>query len=90
MKVKKKINSPIKEVNTTTMSKNTKLATWNLCLGLPNKKDLVTKILSSNNICACCVQETEIPTDYPEEILDCNGYILELELNNQKKGLEYM
>ena len=67
------------------MSKNTKLATWNLCLGLPNKKDLVTKILSSNNICACCVQETEIPTDYPEEILDCNGYILELELNNQKK-----
>ncbi len=67
------------------MLNNVKLATWNLCLGLSNKKDLVTQSLSRNNISACCVQETEIPINYPEEILDCNDYILELELNNLKK-----
>ena len=61
------------------------IATWNLCLGLSNKKDLVTDYLSKNNINACCVQETEIPRNYPEEILDRNNYILELELNGVKK-----
>ena len=63
-----------------------KLATWNLCLGLSNKKDLVTKTLSRYDISACCVQETEIPLNYPEGDLNCNDYILELERNNQKKS----
>ena len=67
------------------MENNFSIASWNLCLGLSNKKDLVTDYLSKNNINACCVQETEIPINYPEEILDCNNYILELELNEVKK-----
>ena len=60
-------------------------ATWNLCLGLANKKDLVTEALFRNNNSACCLQETEIPMNFPEEILNCNDYLLELELNNLKK-----
>ena len=62
-----------------------KIATWNLCLGLSNKRDIVTQILSNSNISACCVQETEIPMNYPEDILNCNDYNLELEINNLKK-----
>ena len=37
---------------------NLKIATWNLCLGLANKKDLVTKYLDLHNVSVCCMQET--------------------------------
>ena len=67
------------------MERKFNIATWNLCLGLSNKKDLVTDYLSKKNINICCLQETEIPINYPEDILDCNNYILELELNTLKK-----
>ena len=30
-------------------------------------------------------QETEIPCDYPENVLNCKGYNVELELNSVKK-----
>ena len=32
----------------------------------------------------CCLQETEIPCDYPENVLNCKGYNVELELNSVK------
>ena len=67
------------------MSNSLVLATWNLCLGLANKKDIVTETLNKNGISACCIQETEIPMNFPEEVLNCNEYVLELELNNLKK-----
>ena len=72
---KKKIN----------MESYLKISTWNLCLGLPNKKDLVCDYLKMNNVSACCMQETEIQRDFPEDILNCNDYIIELEQNNLKK-----
>ena len=56
-----------------------------LCLGLPNKKDLVTQYLNENNIAICCLQETEVPDNFPELTLNSNGYILELEQNVEKK-----
>ena len=34
-------------------NKNIKIGTWNLCLGLPNKKDIVTRYLNENNIAIC-------------------------------------
>ena len=61
------------------------LATWNLCLGLSNKKYIVVDILSEYNINICCLQEVEIPAGYPENILNCGGYNLELEKNSNKK-----
>ena len=74
------------------------LASLNLCLGLSNKKDMVTRLLNDNNISVCCMQETEIPNNYPELTLNCNGYDLELELSTNKKrsgiylknGLNYL
>ena len=62
-----------------------KIGTWNLCLGLPNKKDIVTNYLNDNKIDLCCLQETEVQMGFPEKILNCNGYNLELELNVEKK-----
>ena len=33
----------------------------------------------------CCLQETEVQIDFPENILNCNGYNIELEQNTEKK-----
>ena len=64
---------------------NLNVSTLNLCLGLPSKKDSVTELLRRNNVNVCCLQETEIPKNFPEKVLDCGGYTLELELNSDKK-----
>ena len=64
------------------MTNNYKLCTWNLCLGLSNKKDIVTSYLKLNNVDVCCLQETEIPDNFPENVLNTGGYNLELELND--------
>ena len=61
------------------------IGSWNLCLGLPNKKDIVTQYLQENKIAICCLQETEVPVNYPENTLNCNGFVLELESNEEKK-----
>ena len=66
------------------METNLKLATWNLCLGISNKKDIVTEYLRSNDISICCLQETEVPVNYPVTILSTNGYTLELEDSTEK------
>ena len=67
------------------MENKLNIATWNLCLGLANKKDTVIDYLSANNIHACCLQEMEIPMGFPENILNCCDYTIELEMNSEKK-----
>ena len=67
------------------MSNQLKIGTRNLCLGLSNKKDVVTDTLKRNNIGICALQETEIPMNFPENELNCNGYNLEVEANIEKK-----
>ena len=67
------------------MNHKIKIASWNLCLGLPNKKDCVVEILKQNNIKICCLQETEICDNFPESSLNFGGYNLELEMNSEKK-----
>ena len=59
--------------------------TWNLCLGLSNKKDSVIDHLVNNSIDICALQETEIIAGFPERILDCCNFKLELESNEIKK-----
>ena len=56
-----------------------KLASWNLCLGLANKKDLVSKIIKENEIDICAMQEIDIPADYDTNILSFKGYELIIE-----------
>ena len=53
-----------------------------MCLGLPNN---VTELLHRNNVDVCCLQETEIPVNFPEKQLNCGGFTLELELDSDKK-----
>ena len=69
------------------MENNSKLriGTWNLCLGLPNKKDIVMDYLKLNKVNICCLQETEVPLNFPEHVLNTGDYNLELELNDVKK-----
>ena len=64
---------------------NLKIATWNLCLGLANKKDIVTEYLKTSDISVCCLQETEVSNNFPTNILNCNNYTLELECSDDKQ-----
>ena len=80
------------------MSKNLKIGTWNVCLGMSNKKDIITDTLAFNKVEVCCLQETEIPLGFPEKSLNCGGYNIELEWNSGKKrvgtyiktGIDYL
>ena len=55
------------DIHISKMSKNLKIATLNLCLGLKNKKDLVKEILMSNEIDILAMQEIELESNF-----DCN------------------
>lgn len=61
-----------------------KIATLNLCLGLKNKKLLVTKMLNEEKIDVLCIQETEIDISSDVNLLKIPGFELELELNSTK------
>jgi len=61
-----------------------KIATWNLCLGLQNKKFQVKQMLLAEQIDVCCMQETDIKDDYPIELLTFPGYAIEIETNDVK------
>ena len=67
------------------MLKDLKIGTWNLCLGLQNKRDLVVSTLTECDVSIWCLQECEIPVNFPERILNSGKYTLELELNDEKK-----
>ena len=58
-----------------------KIATLNLCLGLKNKKEEVKRLILNNDIDILCMQETEIPADFPVELLTFKGYNYENEHN---------
>jgi exonuclease III len=61
-----------------------KIATWNLCLGLQNKKFHVKQSIIAQEIDVCCMQETEVKDDFPIEQLTFPGYVIELETNDVK------
>ena len=59
-----------------------KVATWNLCLGLKNKKDCISSVINEKQIDICCLQEVELESSYPMNIFSFRGYTLEtVELN---------
>ena len=61
-----------------------KIATLNLCLGLKNKKESIKRIIIENKIDICCLQETDLESDYPTDILTFKGYSFETEINSHK------
>ena len=66
------------------MSCPIKIATLNLCLGLKNKKEAVKRLVIENKIDILCIQETEIPFDYPCDLLTFKGFNYENENNSVK------
>ena len=66
------------------MSNETRIGTLNLCLGLRNKKEEVRRMIQDNNIDILCMQEIEIPKDFPIQMLTFKGYQFENENNNIK------
>jgi hypothetical protein len=66
-----------------------KIATWNLCLGLINKKFQVKQTLLAEQIDVCCMQETEIKDNYPVELLTFPGYTIEVESNDVKSRVGF-
>ena len=62
-----------------------RLSTWNVCLGLKNKKDYVYNETKQNEIDICLLQEVEIETGFNEELLTAKDYVIEVE-NNAKKS----
>ena len=67
------------------MSSGLKIASWNICLGLSNKKDFLAYELNKERIDVCCLQECEVPVRLDEKTLTLNNYKLELETNEHKK-----
>ena len=66
-----------------------KIATLNLCLGLPNKKNDVKKLIVENNIDILCMQETEIDPNINTPKIVKLGYVLILTtfcLNSQNNA----
>ena len=66
------------------MSGEVRIASWNLCLGLGNKKDYVSQMIIENRIDICSMQEVEINPDFDGEILSFNGDSLLIEANDVK------
>ena len=61
-----------------------KLSTWNLCLGLKNKKDYVVEMLRKEKIDICCMQEVELDKNFPIKNLQTRDYNFEAEVNTTK------
>ena len=59
----------------------TKIASLNLCLGLRNKKEEVKRLIIDNDINVLCLQETEVPFDFPINLLTFKGFNYESESN---------
>ena len=72
------------EIKMTNNLSNITIGTWNLCLGLRNKKDYVSKIIKEHKIDIVCLQEIDIEPSYPHNILTFKGYDFLTENNSIK------
>ena len=59
-----------------------KIVTLNLCLGLPNKKNIVKEMFITEKLDILCLQETELEINLDHNLLDFPGVNYESE-NNQ-------
>ena len=62
-----------------------KIASWNVCLGLTQKKLEISRKIVEENIDICCLQETEIKSELKDNELTFSGYCIETENNDTKK-----
>ena len=59
----------------------------NVCLGLANKKEIVSEIIKVNKIDICCLQEIDIQHNFNHEVLSFKGYNLLIEKNEVKSQI---
>ena len=59
-----------------------KIATLNLCLGLPNKKEIIKQTIIKEKIDVLCLQETEVEINLDHNLLSFPGYRYESENNS--------
>ena len=55
-----------------------------MCLGLANKKDMISTHILREEIDICCLQEVDIPVTYNIDLLSFKGYSLLVEKNDVK------
>jgi exonuclease III len=75
-----------------------KIGSLNLCLGLPNKKDLVKKLILENEIDVLCLQETELDVNLDHDLMSFKNFNYESEINDIRSrvgtfinsGLDYI
>ena len=56
-----------------------KLSTWNVCLGMRNKKEVIYETLKNERIDICALQEVEIPKNYQHELMSSKDFKIEIE-----------
>ena len=61
-----------------------KISTWNICLGLKNKKDYIYDTLRDNNIDICALQEVEIDKNSTQSLMGDRDYKIEIEKSTGK------
>ncbi len=59
-----------------------KIAALNLCLGLPNKKNLVKNLINESKIGIPYLQKTEVKMNFDHNLLTLTGFNFEAENNN--------
>ena len=63
---------------------NFKIATLNLCLGLPNKKEHVKQLINEESIDILCLQETELEVNLDHNLLGLPDFNYESEQNDRQ------
>lgn len=61
-----------------------KIGSLNLCLGLPNKKNLVKQLIINNDIDVLCLQETEIEYNFDHNLMSFANFNYESESNDKR------
>jgi exonuclease III len=61
-----------------------KVSSLNLCLGIPNKSNIVKKMSTQENVDGLCMQETNVDINLDHELLSFLGYNYENETNTIK------
>ena len=65
-------------------NQNITIATWNACLGISNKKDLITNMINENKIDILCLQEVAIDQKIITNMMSIKNYNIEIEQNDVK------
>ena len=61
-----------------------RVALWNVCLGLINKRGYVYITVKDNDIDICLLQEVKIGHDYDHSLLTEKNFKIKVELNDIK------